>query len=64
MQVCLVVAIIIGILAGVCIAVTLAILAGGWLVNWMFPTISYEFASIRVHSRFKHKCVLRALHLT
>ena len=45
-QVSLVVAIIIGILAGVCIAVTLAILAGGWLVNWMFPTISYEFASI------------------
>ena len=45
-QVSLVVAIIIGILGGVFIAVTLAILAGGWLVNWMFPTISYEFASI------------------
>ena len=47
-QVSLVVAIIIGILGGVSIAVTLAILAGGWLVNWMFPTIPYEFASIIV----------------
>ena len=45
-QVSLVVAIIIGILVGVSIAVTLALLGGGWLVNWMFPTISYEFASV------------------
>ena len=45
-QVALVLAIIIVILGGVLIAVTLAILAGGSLVNWMFPTIPYEFASI------------------
>lgn len=39
-------AIIIGIVAGVFAAVTLSILAGGWLLNRMFPTIPYEFASI------------------
>lgn len=45
-QVSLVVALISGIVVGVPAAVTLAILAGGWVVNWMFPTIPYEFASI------------------
>ena len=41
-----VVLIITGIVVGVFTAVTLGILAGGWLVNWMFPTVPYEFASI------------------
>ena len=27
-------------------AVAAAILAGGWLLNWMFPTISFQFASL------------------
>lgn len=45
-QVFLVAAIIGGIIAAVFTAVTLAILAGGWMVHWMFPAISYEFASI------------------
>ena len=40
------IAIISGVIGGVPIVVTLAILAGGWLVNWMFPTIPYEFASL------------------
>ena len=27
-------------------AVAAAILAGGWLLNWRFPTISFQFASL------------------
>ncbi len=46
LQISLVAAIITGIVAGVSIALTLVILAGGWLVNWVFPGIPYEFASI------------------
>ena len=45
-QISYVAAIILGIVVGIPTAVTLGILAGGWLVNWMFPTIPYEFASI------------------
>lgn len=40
------VAILSGLIGFVFTAVTLGILAGGWLVNWMFPGIPYEFASI------------------
>ena len=46
LQLCAVVAVISGIIGGVLTAVTLGILGCGWLVNWMFPTIPYEFASI------------------
>lgn len=45
-QFSVVAAILSGIVVGVFAAVTLGILAGGWLVNWMFPTIPYEFASV------------------
>ena len=45
-QFSVVAAMITGIVVGVFTAVTLGILAGGWLVNWMFPGIPYEFASI------------------
>ena len=27
-------------------AVAAVILAGGWLLNWMFPTVSFQFASL------------------
>jgi len=46
LQLSLVVAIISGIIGVVLTAVTLGILGCGWLVNWMYPTIPYEFASI------------------
>jgi len=46
LQLCVGVTVISGIIGGVLTAVTLGILGCGWLVNWMFPTIPYEFASI------------------
>lgn len=38
--------IVVALVCSVLTAVAAAILAGGWLLNWMFPTISFQFASL------------------